>query len=214
MGDALRSALRDFYHQSWRLLVLNASLSLAVLTILVAALYAPTALVLLALVGPLAAALMHCAVTLAQTEDLRLGEAVTGIRLHWRVGAVLGTVNMGAVLVAFVAFRFYAGAGAWAWPLAVLVVYLLALFVLLQIALWPLAVYERGRPFTAVVRDAALAVLRRPLGFAGLALALLVLNAVGAAAALLPLLTLTVAYSFLAAAHYALPRSPLREVGS
>jgi hypothetical protein len=38
----------------------------------------------------------------------------------------------------------------------------------------------------------------------GLAVALLVVNAVGLAAALLPFLTLTIAFSFLALAHFAL----------
>ena len=37
------------------------------------------------------------------------------------------------------------------------------------------------------------------------------MNALGALAALLPLLTLTVAYSFLAAARFALPPQPLPE---
>jgi hypothetical protein len=117
-------------------------------------------------------------------------------------------------VVGVVTLRFYAGAGAWAWPLAVAAFYLLALFAVLQIALWPLAVAERERPLGTVARDALLALLRRPFAFVGLGLVLLLVNAVGAAAALLPLLTLTIAYSFLAAAHLALPRSPLREVGS
>jgi hypothetical protein len=42
----------------------------------------------------------------------------------------------------------------------------------------------------------------------GLALVLLGINVVGLVAGLVPFLTLTVAYSFLAAAHFALPREP------
>jgi len=80
------------------------------------------------------------------------------------------------------------------------------------LALWPLAVFEEARPFRAVVRDAALVVGRRPLGFAGLALALLFVNVIGVAAAILPFLTLTIAYSFLVSAHFALPKNPAREV--
>jgi hypothetical protein len=52
---------------------------------------------------------------------------------------------------------------------------------------------------------------RRPLETIALGVVLLVVNLAGAAAALMPLLTLTVAFSFLAAAHYVLPRNPLRE---
>jgi hypothetical protein len=62
------------------------------------------------------------------------------------------------------------------------------------------------------VRDAAFVVARRPWGFAGLALALLLVNAIGVAAAILPFLTLTIAYSFLVSAHFALPQNPAREV--
>ncbi len=36
-------------------------------------------------------------------------------------------------------------------------------------------------------------------------------NVLGFAAGVLPLLTLTVAYSFVVVAHFALPRSPLRD---
>jgi hypothetical protein len=57
-----------------------------------------------------------------------------------------------------------------------------------------------------------LVVGRRPWGFAGLALALLLVNAIGVVAAILPFLTLTIAYSFLVAAHFALPKNPAREV--
>jgi hypothetical protein len=62
-----------------------------------------------------------------------------------------------------------------------------------------------------VARDAAVLLARRPLGFLGLALALLLVNAVGVAAAILPFLTLTVAYSFLVSAHFTLPKNPARE---
>ena len=74
MLRALREAATDFWEQSWRLAVLNTGLSLALLPVLVLSLWAPLALVLAVLLaGPLAMALMHCAITLAQTEDLRLG---------------------------------------------------------------------------------------------------------------------------------------------
>jgi hypothetical protein len=86
------------------------------------------------------------------------------------------------------------------------------MFGVFQLALWPLAVFEVGRPLRAVTRDAALAVVRRPLGFLGLALALLLVNVVGVAAAVLPFLTLTISYSFLVSAHFALPKNPAREV--
>jgi hypothetical protein len=211
---ALRIALADFYRQSWRLFVLNGALSVSVVTLVVAGTYAPPTLALLVLVGPLVAALMHCAVTLAQTEELRLENAVTGLRLHWRRGLVLWLLTLGVLAAGATAAVVYGRAGGWAWPLSLLMIYLVTLFGVLQLALWPLAVFERDRNLRGVAADAARAFLRRPIGFLGLAAVLALLNLLGAAAALAPLLTLTVAYSFLAAAHFTLPRNPIREAAA
>ena len=209
---ALGVAAADLYHQSWRLLVLNLLLGAVLVAVVLASLAVRPALLLILLLGPAAAAVMHCAVTLAQTEELRLSEVVVGLRRHWRRGLALGASVAGPTILGAIAIPFYARAGTWAWPLAALATYLLLMFALFQLALWPLAVFEAGRPFRGVVRDAVLIVFRRPLGFAGLALALLIVNAVGIAAAILPFLTLTIAYSFLVSAHFALPKNPAREV--
>jgi hypothetical protein len=211
VGEAMRRALADFYGQSWRLLILNSLLSSVVLAILVTALWAPAALVLVLAVGPLAAALMHCAVTLAQTEDLELADAVRGLRLHWRRGLVLALMAAAAVALTWIAIRFWIGAGQLAWPLSMLALYLALLFGIYQLSLWPLAVYERERSLRQVLGDAGLALLRRPGPYVGLGVALFLVNVAGLIAALIPFLTLTVAYSFLAAAHFALPRNPMRE---
>lgn len=211
LARALGIAATDLYHQSWRLIVLNALLAAVLLGVILASLAVRPALLLLVLLGPVAAAVMHCTVTLAQTEELRLSEVVVGLRRHWRRGLVLGVLVAAAAILGAIAVPFYSGAGMWAWPLAALSIYVLLAFALFQLALWPLAVFEDA-PFRAVVRDAAFVVGRRPLGFAGLALALLLVNAIGVAAAILPFLTLTIAYSFLVSAHFALPKNPAREV--
>jgi hypothetical protein len=209
---ALRIAFGDFYRQSWRLFVLNAALSVCVAALIVASAYVPAALALLVLVGPLVAALMHCAVTLSQTEDLRLRDAVTGLRLHWRRGLVLWVLALVVGVAGITAVVSYGRSGAW--PLALLALYVLALFGVLQLAVWPLAVFERERDLRGLLADAGRSVLRRPLAFLGLGLVLALVNLLGAAAALAPLLTLTIAYSFLAAAHFTLPTSPIREAPS
>jgi hypothetical protein len=209
---ALGVAAADLYHQSWRLVVLNALLGVVMVGVVLASLAIRPAILLVVLLGPAAAAVMHCTVTLAQTEELRLFEAVVGVRRHWRRGLALGVLVAAAAILGAIAVPFYSTAGTWAWPLAALSLYALLAFALFQLALWPLAVFEEARPFRAVVRDAALVVGRRPWGFAGLALALLFVNAVGVAAAILPFLTLTIAYSFLVSAHFALPKNPAREV--
>ena len=141
-----------------------------------------------------------------------MGHLHGSLRLHWRRGLALGASMAFAAIVGVVAVGFWSGAGMWGWPVAALCVYLLLMFAVVQLALWPLAVFEAARPFRDVVRDATLVVLRRPGGFVALAIALVVVNAVGVAAAILPFLTLTIAYSFLVAAHFALPKSPAREV--
>jgi hypothetical protein len=208
---ALAAAAADTYHQAWRLLVLNTLLGLSVAAVVFATLALRPAILLAVLIGPLAAAVMHCAVMLAQTEDLRLAEAVTGLRRHWRRGLVLGGALLVVGTVGAVVVPFYARAGTWAWPFAALSFYLLLLAGVFQLVLWPLVVFEPGRSLRQVARDALLVVARRPLGFAGLALALLLVNVVGVAAAILPFLTLTIAYSFLVSAHFTLPCNPTRE---
>jgi hypothetical protein len=208
---ALGVAASDLYHQAWRLLILNAALGAALFAVVVASIAMRGAFVLAILVGPLVAAVMHCAVTLAQTEDLRLGEALRGLRRYWRRGLALGLALAVAVGLGAFAVPFYARAGTWAWPLAAACVYLLLMFAVFQLALWPLAVFESDRPLRSVARDAAFSVARRPLGFVGLGVALLLVNVVGVAAAILPFLTLTIAYSFLVSAHFALPKNPARE---
>jgi hypothetical protein len=206
VGPSLRIALRDFYGQSWRLLALNSALSAFVLAVITVGLWFAPAFALLLLVGPLAAGLMHCAVTLVQTDELRLRDAVTGVHLHWRRGFMLGLVVLAVGTFAALAVPFYADLGAWAWPLAVVALYVAVLFGVLQLLLWPLAVFEFERPLREVAREAVAELLHRPAAGSALALALLAINAAGLAAAFIPFLTLTVGYSFLAAAHFALPR--------
>lgn len=209
---ALGAAAADLYHQAWRLLVLNTLLGAILVCVVLASLAVRPAFLLVVLAGPVAAAVMHCVVTLAQTEDLRLGEALTGLRRLWRRGLLLAALLVAAAVLGGFAVPFYAQTGRWAWPLAALTVYLLVVFAIFQLALWPLAAFEAGRPFPDVVREAARMLARRPLGFAGLAIALLIVNAAGVAAAVMPFLTLTIAYSFLVVAHFALPKNPAREV--
>jgi hypothetical protein len=212
LATSLRVAADDLYHQAWRLLILNAILGAALVAAVVASFVVRSALLLVVLVGPVALAVMHCAVTLAQTEDLRVRELVVGLRRHWRRGLALGALLAVSVGLAIVVVPFYARAGTWAWPLAALCVYVLLMLGVFQLALWPLAVYESERSLPDVARDAFRVVMRRPWGFIGLGSALLLVNVLGVAAAILPFLTLTIAYSFLVSAHFALPKNPAREV--
>jgi hypothetical protein len=200
---ALRAALRDLYAHSWRFFLLNAALSVCVVPLAVAGLWAPAAWLLLVAVGPLAAALVHCAVVTATTGELRLGDALTGLRLHWRRGLVLGAVLSGGSALGVYAVAFYGGRGVLL--LAALAVYLLAALLAYQLVLWPLALASPDRPLRAVLEEALRTMLARPLQALVLTVALAFVNLLGVALAVVPLLTLTIAYSCLAAAHFALP---------
>jgi hypothetical protein len=199
----LRAALRDLYAHSWRFFLLNAALSACLVPLVVAGFWAPPAWLLLLAGGPLAAALAHCAVVTARTGELRLGEALTGLRLHRRRGLVLGAFLAGLTAAGAYAVAFYSGRGVLV--LAVVAVYLLLALLVLQLVLWPLAVAHPGRPLRLVLEDALRTVLARPLQALGLTLALVLVNLLGLALAVVPFLTLTIAYSFLAAAHFTLP---------
>jgi hypothetical protein len=208
-GAALGAALRGFYRQSWRFFVLNAALSAFVVPLVVGGLWVPLLWVLLPAAGPLAAALMHCAVVARVTDELRLRDAIIGLRLHWRRGLGLGVVLALGAAAAVQAITFYAERGVLV--LAVLGAYLTCVFAVFQLVLWPLAVYERDVPLRRVAGEALELLMRRPVQAFALGAALLAVNAAGLAAAGVPFLTLTIAYSFLAAAFFALPPDPALE---
>jgi hypothetical protein len=200
---ALGLALRDFYGNSWRLVAVNAALGavLVLAGVVGAVVHLGVALVVLA--GPLAAALAHCAVVLVRTGNLTLRDALDGLREHWRRGLLFGAVAAATVGLGVLAVHVYAAHGLW--PLVFVTLYALAALALYGLVLATLAVAEPERPLRASAREAAAVLLRRPGAALGLGLALLLVNAAGLAAAAMPFLTLTLAYSFVAAAHFALP---------
>ena len=202
-GQAMRLALRDFYANSWRLLLVNAAVGTVLVAAILAALAFPLALVLVVAVGPFAAALVHCAVTLVRTGNLELGDALEGLRLHWRRGLVLAASGCVLALLAVVALRAYGGSGLW--PLAFLSSYVLVLLGIYGLVVWTLGVAEPDRSLRSIAHEAAQLSATRPGATLVLGLGLLVVNIVGIATAVMPFLTLTIAYTFLAVAHFVLP---------
>jgi hypothetical protein len=205
---AVGAASADLWHQTARLVVLNAATGACFLALAgaIELLGRPLpAFALLVLAGPPALALMHCAVRLAGTGALRLGDWVEGLRVHWRRGLVLAALGLGGVAVGGVAVLFWAGAGGIGWTFAAIAAYLLALYALHQLLLWPLVAAFPDEPLRAVLREAGVRLFQRPLAAATLGFVLLVVNVLGALPALVPLLTVTLAFSSLAAAHFALP---------
>lgn len=204
-GAALRCAIRDLFQNSWRLVPVNAALGAVLVAVGIAA-YAVHALLLLAvLAGPVAAALVHCAVVLVRMETVRLADARAGLRLHWRLGLQLGAAGLALVVLGALAIRFYARLG-FGWPLAFLTLYLLLGLGVYLAMVATVAVADPGRPLRPAVYEAAALAARRPTATLLLGLSLLLVNAAGLAAGVMPFLTLTVAYSFVAVAHFTLPK--------
>jgi hypothetical protein len=204
-GFALRFALRDFFDNSWRLVPVNAAFGAVLVAVGIAA-YAVHALLVLAVVaGPVAAALVHCSVLLVRTENITLADAREGLRLHWRRGLQLGAAGLALVVLGAFAVRFYARIG-FGWPLVFLTLYLLLGLGMYLAMVATVAIADPERPLRLAARDAATVGARRPGATLLLGLSLLLVNAAGVAAAVMPFLTLTVAYSFVAVAHFTLPK--------
>jgi len=204
-GMALRLAARDMFQNSWRLVPVNAAFGAVLVAVSVVSIAVHAAIVLAVLAGPAAAALVHCSVTLVRTGNLALHDAWDGLRQHWRRGLQLGAAGTALVVLAALAVRFYTRSS-YGWPLAFLTVYVLVLMGVYAAVLATFAIAEPERPLRLAAREAAALGARRPGATLLLGLALLLVNLVGLAAAVMPFLTLTVAYSFVAVAHFVLPK--------
>jgi hypothetical protein len=201
---ALGLAVGDFFRNSWRLVPVNAALGAVLVLSVLAAVAVHALLVLVVLAGPLAVALAHCSVTVVRTGNLELADAWEGLRLHWRRGLELGAAGLAFLVLAAFAVRFYTRSSA-GWPLAFLALYLAVLLGIYAVLLATVAVANPAKPLKVVAQDAATVGARRPGATLLLGLSLLLVNLVGIAAAVMPFLTLTIAYSFLAVAHFVVP---------
>jgi len=211
VGSALRSALGDTYRYSWRLLVVNSAVSAVVCAVvLVVSAFPLVLLVAPLLAGPVAAALVYCVVVLIRDGSFELTDALFGLRRFWRQGLVLGALFGAALLLGALAVTFYSSVEHRALPLAVLSVYVVGIVCLILLVAWPLAVSEPERGVGDALRGAWLLALHAPLRLFMLGAVLLVVNVAGAVT-VLPFLTLTLAYSFLATARVVLPVPTLEE---
>jgi hypothetical protein len=201
---SLRLAVGDLFRNSWRLVPVNAALG----AVLVCSAYAAVAVhafaVLAVLAGPIALALAHCSVTLVRTGNLELADAWEGFRLNWRRGLGLGAAGASLVVLVVLAVHFYTRSSV-GWPLAFLTLYLAVLLAIYGALLATVSVAQPDRPLRVLARQAAMVGAQRPGATLLLGLALLLVNLAGIAAAVMPFLTVTVAYSFLAVAHFVVP---------
>jgi hypothetical protein len=201
---ALGLALADLYRNSWRLVPVNAALGAVLVFSAVLAIAVHALLVLAVLAGPLAAALAHCSVTLVRTGNLVLADAWEGLRLHWRRGLALGAAGVSLGVLAALAVHFYTRSSA-GWPFAFLTLYLVVLLGIYAAVLTTVAVASPELPLRLAARAAATLGAQRPGATLLIGLALLLVNLAGIAAAVMPFLTITLAYSFVAVAHFVLP---------
>lgn len=201
---ALGLAFGDLYRNSWRLVPVNAALGAVLVFSLVAAVAVHALLVLAVLAGPLVAALAHSSVILVRTGNLALADAWEGFRLHWRRGLALGAAGVALGVVAALAVRFYASSSV-GWPFAFLTLYLCVLLGIYAAVLTTVVVADPQLPWRPATRRASTLAAQRPGATLLLGLVLLLVNLAGVAAAVMPFLTITVAYSFVAVAHFVLP---------
>ena len=202
--QALGRAVGDFYRNSWRLVPVNAALGAVLVFSAVAAIAVHALLVLAALAGPIAAALAHCSVTLVRTGNLVLADALEGLRLHWSRGLALGAAGVALGVLAALAVHFYTQSS-FGWPFAFLTLYLVVLLGIYAVVLTTVSVADPGLSLRHAARAAAALGAQRPGTTLLLGLVLLLVNLAGVAAAVMPFLTITIAYSFVAVAHFVLP---------
>jgi hypothetical protein len=207
---ALGLAVADMYRNSWRLVPVNAALGGVLVLAAVAAVAVHALLVVAVLAGPLVVALAHSSVTLVRTGNLALADAWEGLRLYWRRGLALGAAGVALGVVAVLAVRFYAQSS-FGWPLAFLTLYLVVLLGIYAVVLTMVVVAEPADSWGVAARSAATLVAQRPGATLLFGFALLLVNLAGVAAAVMPFLTITIAYSFVAVAHFVLP-AEAREV--
>jgi hypothetical protein len=201
---ALGLACGDLYRNSWRLVPVNAALGAVLVLAAVAAVGVHALLVLAVLTGPFAVALAHSSVTLVRTGNLALADAWEGLRLHWRRGLALGAAGVALGVLAGIAVRFYTRSS-FGWPFAFATLYLVVLLGIYAAVLTTVAVADPQLTLRLAARNAATLTARRPGATLLIGLALLLVNLAGIAAAVMPFLTVTVAYSFVAVAHFVLP---------
>jgi hypothetical protein len=203
-GASLRLAVGDLFRNSWRLVPVNAALGAVLVFSAYAAIAVHAFLALAVLAGPIGLALAHCSVTLVRTGNLELADAWEGLRLHWRRGLGFAAAGLFLVVLGALAVHFYTRSSV-GWPLAFLTLYLLVLVGIYGALLATVAVAHPERPLRVIARQAAMVGAQRPGATLLLGLALLLVNLAGIAAAVMPFLTVTVAYSFLAVAHFVVP---------
>lgn len=209
LAGALRTSLRDFYFNSWRLAPANLVWGAILIA---AALAGPLSLIGLALLVALAvptAGIYRMAALIARGEPAMFSDFIDGMR---RFGAPAALLGVGAAVLAYVSttniFVGLATNNPLGWATTGLALWGLVGLVMLMMAAWPLLV-DPQREAEGLRRRlilAGLVVIGRPGRI--LALSAVVLIAIAVSTVLFALLAMvTIAYLALVSCRYVLPLS-------
>jgi hypothetical protein len=204
---SLRAAATDFYFHSWRLLPANVLWAAVVLAILAAALLSPPLVLLAPLAALPIAGIFRMATRIVRGESVSFWDGMDAWRGEVRPALALGT----GLVVALVVLGFNLVSGLFSdsmlgWALATLALWGLVAAWLYAWVAWPILLdpARRTSPGRERLRLAALLVLAHPIRVGALGLILIVLL-LASTVAMVPLLTVSVAFSALVSARYVLP---------
>lgn len=210
LWSAARSALGDFYYNSWRLVPANLVWGALLLVLLVAAgLWSAMALLALPLLAVPQAGMARLAALIARGESVSLGDAVDAWRRYLAPSLLLGYgLAIPAVILGVNVVYGIADGGIVAVAIGTLALWGLLALGAFGVAAWPLLVdpAREEAPIRDRLRLAAMLGLAHPgrlLALAGVVALVLAVSTAAFAA----LLTVSVAYAALVAARYVLPAS-------
>jgi hypothetical protein len=207
LRGALRAAAGDFYFHSWRLLPANVLWAAVVLAILAVALLVPPLIVLAPLSALPVAGIFRMTTRIGRGESVSFWDGLEAWRGEVRPALGLGT----ALLVATIVLGFNVVSGLLGdslvgWALATLAFWgLLGTWLYAWVA-WPILLdpARAAQPVRQRLRLAALLLLAHPIRIAALGVVLLALCVVSIVA-IVPLLTVSVAFGALLSTRYVLP---------
>jgi len=202
----VRAGLEDLYYNSVRFLAANLVLGVLLIVIAVLATTSLLALAGLLLAVPVAAGIMRMATSLVRDGHCSFADFTAELGPRWRT---LGTGAVQLLVLLVLVVDVAVGASLSGVPGAFLTasaLYGIGIWWLASLALWPLLLdpMRRDRPVMRTLRLAGLLLVARPLGMVALGAvlgAVLVLSTIAVA----PLVTISIAVTWVIAARYVLP---------
>ena len=204
----LRTALNDFFYNSWRLVPANVIWGAGLIIVLGLSVLAPLIglIALFALALP-TAGIFRLAALISRSEPVSLSDAIRAWRQFLVPALATGVVVGGAAIVlVFNILSGFLSAELIGWAFATLALWGFAALISVALAFWPLLVdpVRQSEPLRARIQLAAAVILSSPGRFVGL---LLVVSAITVISTILfaALLSVTIAYVALVMCRYVLP---------